>query len=174
MTTTTARSDAIFTTRDGGHAYWFLDNLVIDRTPRQGATPTVLEMTIPAGGSPPMHVHQDEDDSFYMLDGRLAVRCGDETFVASAGDYVALPKRVPHTFRVVDGRAARILMVHEDDSFLRFVQALGVPATARELPSSLPSVDLDRLGRASAEIANAPVVGPSMTEEEAHAIVARH
>jgi quercetin dioxygenase-like cupin family protein len=174
MTTTTETPTAVITTKEGGRAYWFLNNLAIDRTPRQGATPTVLEITIPAGGSPPLHAHQEEDDSFYVLDGRLAVRCGDDTFVATAGDYLALPKGVPHTFRVVDGRAARILMVHEDDLFLQFVQAVGKPAETRQLPESPPSVDFETLARASAEIARAPLLGPSMTEDEAQAIVARH
>lgn len=174
MSTTTEAPTSVATTAKGGRAYWFLDTLAIDRTPRQGATPTVLEVTIPAGGSPPLHLHREVDDSFYVLDGRLAVRCGDDTFVATAGDYLALPKGVPHTFRVVDGRSARILQVHEDDSFLRFVQAVSEPAETRQLPLSVPSVDFESLARASAEIARAPMLGPSMTEEEAQTIVARH
>ncbi|HLQ56022.1 MAG TPA: hypothetical protein VK162_17345 [Streptosporangiaceae bacterium] len=39
--------------------------------------PLVIEMTVSSGGSPPLHVHDGLDDSSYLLDGRLAGRCGE-------------------------------------------------------------------------------------------------
>lgn len=174
MTMATGLRPPVITGGDEGRAFWFLDTLVVDRTPRQGAVPTVMEMTIPGGGSPPEHVHETEDDSFYLLDGSLAVRCGDQSFVASAGAYLALPRGVPHTFRVLDDEPARLLLVHETDAFLRFVEGLGEPAEERRLPTVLPAVTLEELARGSAELAHAPVVGPSMAEDEARQIAAEN
>jgi mannose-6-phosphate isomerase-like protein (cupin superfamily) len=37
----------------------------------------VAEGLLPSGASPPLHVHANLDDSFYLLDGRMVVRCGD-------------------------------------------------------------------------------------------------
>lgn len=161
----------VMTHADEGRGFWFLDTLVVDRTPRAGAVPTVLEMTVPPGGSPPEHTHETEDDSFYVLDGRLAIRCDGDTFIAGPGDYVALPCGRPHTFRVVGGRPARLLLVHETDAFLRFVEGVGVPAEHRRLPSGLPAIDMETLARGSAELAHAPVVGAPMSEEEVKRIL---
>ena len=61
----------------------------------------VLEMTLPAGSSPPLHIHDDLDDTWYILDGQMVVRCGDEELVVGAGHWVSMPRGVPHTFRVV-------------------------------------------------------------------------
>jgi mannose-6-phosphate isomerase-like protein (cupin superfamily) len=68
----------------------------------------VIEATVAPGGGGPLHVHADLDDTFYLVKGRLAVRCGDEAFIAEPGAYVAMPHGVPHTFRVLGTEAAAI------------------------------------------------------------------
>ena len=105
------------------------------RTPAADTSPAIIEMTVSPDGGAPLHVHPDLDDSFYLLDGQLAMRCGEHTFVARPGDYVVLPRGVPHTFRVLGSQPARMLQVHQDDSFLRFIRAVGIPAaTAQPAP----------------------------------------
>src|ERR1022692_1193345 len=47
-----------------------------------GGALSVFETTIEAG--PPLHVHDREDECFYVLDGELSVRCGGDTFDAPA------------------------------------------------------------------------------------------
>jgi mannose-6-phosphate isomerase-like protein (cupin superfamily) len=47
-------------------------------------------------GSTPMHVHQNEDEHFLILEGIARVVRGDETFDAPVGTTVALPRHVPH------------------------------------------------------------------------------
>jgi glyoxylate utilization-related uncharacterized protein len=117
-------------------------------------------MTIPPGGSPPLHVHHGLDDSSYLLDGTLAVRFGERTFRADPGTYLPQPAGVPHTFRVMSSRAARMLVVHADDSFLRLIQSLGIPARSRALPSDMPQVSPEERQRALRD-AGVSVVGPS-------------
>ena len=151
-------------------AWWFLGTLAVLRNPAGAPrTPAVIELTVPPGGSPPRHVHDELDDSFLLLDGEVVVRCGDETLVARPGTYVALPHGVEHTFRVTSATPARLLLVHADDSFLRFVEALGTPTNELRLPPPGEyDVDADTIVRVSAEH-GAPIVGPSLAEEEARA-----
>lgn len=149
-----------------GTAYWFLDTLAVVHS---AAVPVVIEVTVPPGGSPPLHAHDDLDDSSYLLTGSLAVRCGERRFRLDPGHYLPLPHGVPHTFRVLGDRPARMLLIHADDSFLRLVSSLGEPAPARTLPTAMPGVDLPTLERALAEV-GVRVVGPSMTAAEADAI----
>ena len=91
----------------------------------------VLEMTLPVGSAPPLHVHDDLDDTWYILEGQMVVRCGDDDLVVGAGHWVSMPRGVPHTFRVVSEREARILLVHDNAGFRDLVRDLGTPATAR-------------------------------------------
>ncbi len=149
-------------------AWWFLGTLAELRNP-VGAprTPTVIELTVPAGGSPPLHVHDTLDDSFLLLAGEMVVRCGEQTLVARPGTYVVVPHGVEHTFRVTSAAPARLLLVHGDDSFLSFIEALGSPTTAHRLPPPGESdVDGDTIVRVSGEH-GAPIVGPSLEAEEA-------
>ncbi|MBD1875964.1 cupin domain-containing protein [Nodosilinea sp. FACHB-131] len=63
-----------------------------------GAYSVVISNTPPEGG-PPLHVHEHEDELFYILKGTYEFRFGDETVVANPGDFVHLPAHIPHTFR---------------------------------------------------------------------------
>lgn len=73
-----------------------------------GGALSVFETTI--GGGPPLHVHDREDESFYVLSGELSVRCGDEEFSAGAGSFVFLPRGRPHRFQAA-GPEARLLLI---------------------------------------------------------------
>ena len=73
-----------------------------------GGALSVFETTIEAG--PPLHVHDREDECFYVLDGDLSVRCGGDAFDATAGSFVFLPRGRPHRFQAKD-QPARLLLV---------------------------------------------------------------
>lgn len=151
-------------------AWWFLGTLAVLRNPLGSPrTPTVIELTVPPGGSPPCHVHDALDDSFLVLDGEVVVRGGDETIVGRPGTYVSVPAGVEHTFRVTSAGPARLLLVHGDDSFLRLVEAAGTPTSTLRLPPEGEfDVDLDTLIRLTAEN-DSRIVGPSLEEDEARA-----
>jgi len=63
----------------------FLDLLVIEHRCAPGMETVVLEMTLPVGSSPPLHVHHTLDDTWYILDGKMVMRCGDDVLVVGAG-----------------------------------------------------------------------------------------
>ena len=52
-----------------------------------------------AGDEPPLHVHRDHDEGFYVIEGELTLYLpgGDER-VLSSGDFVLAPRAVPHTY----------------------------------------------------------------------------
>jgi hypothetical protein len=104
-----------------------------------------------------------------LLDGQMLVRCGDEVWVALPGEWVPFPRGVPHTFRVMGG-PARVLMVHDNDSFMAFVRDLGQPAVNGGLPAPTGGPGFEALDRAAAAH-DITTVGPSMEPEEAQAIL---
>jgi mannose-6-phosphate isomerase-like protein (cupin superfamily) len=58
-----------------------------------------------AGGSPgpprwiaPLHLHRNDDEAWYVLEGTLCVRRGDEVVEARAGSAVFVPRGMAHTY----------------------------------------------------------------------------
>ena len=148
---------------------WLFLGVLIDMLTEPGAPVTVAEAVVPEGASPPTHVHDALDDSFYILDGRLVLRCGDHVWQAGPGSWVQFPAGVPHTFRVLGG-PARILMVHADDSFLAVVRQIGRAATGTDVPDAMQGPTMAELDRAFAAhgITN---VGPPMEQAEAERLL---
>jgi len=74
-----------------------------------GGALSVFETTVEAG--PPLHVHDRDDECFYVLDGELSIRCGSDVFDAAAGSFVFLPRGRPHRFWARDTSARLLLIV---------------------------------------------------------------
>ena len=66
----------------------------------------------PGFDGPDPHAHQDQIDSFYVLDGEVDFFMGDEWLRLPAGSFVAAPIGVTHTFANRDGQHARLLNIH--------------------------------------------------------------
>jgi mannose-6-phosphate isomerase-like protein (cupin superfamily) len=152
-------------------AWWFLDTLVIEHRCAPEMNTVVLEMTLPVGSAPPLHIHDDLDDTWYILQGQMVVRCGDEELVVGAGHWVSMPRGVPHTFRVVGDRDARILLVHDNASFRDLIRELGVPAAAHVVPTQPVFPSMEELARVAIAHDLAPA-GPPLSDEDAGAVLA--
>ena len=81
--------------------------------------------------------------------------------------------RGTHAFRVVGHQPARILLVHDNDSFPELIRDLGQPAGARQLPPPTGGLGVKELSRALAEH-DVTVAGSSLSNEEAQAFMAEH
>jgi quercetin 2,3-dioxygenase len=63
-----------------------------------GGTLSLLEYHGKVAGGPPLHVHPEQDEVFFVLEGQYRFRCGDEVHELGVGDFIFLPRNVPHTF----------------------------------------------------------------------------
>jgi mannose-6-phosphate isomerase-like protein (cupin superfamily) len=61
---------------------------------------------------PPLHVHRDQDDSFFVLEGILTVQVGHEVVDLEPGDFASAPPGVPHTFDNVQADRSPVLTVN--------------------------------------------------------------
>jgi quercetin dioxygenase-like cupin family protein len=77
---------------------------------RHGRRMAVFELTTRPGEEPPVHTHATEDEFFYVLDGEVAFRCGEDRFEVAGGGCVLLPRGLPHGYRI-GSPAARLLVV---------------------------------------------------------------
>lgn len=62
-----------------------------------------FENVIAPGRGPPLHMHEREGESWYVLEGMLRFRLGEEMRRAPAGSFVYVPPRTPHCFQNVSG-----------------------------------------------------------------------
>ena len=60
------------------------------------------------GSGPPPHVHEREDEAFYVLEGSYEVTVGNDRFDAREGFFIYAPRTVPHSY-VVRAAPARHL-----------------------------------------------------------------
>jgi quercetin dioxygenase-like cupin family protein len=81
----------------------------------------------PAGLVVPPHVHDGEDEMFYVLAGRVAGHCGADELAAGPGDFLFLPRDVEHALRVVGEGPARLLTIVGPAVFDRVVAQQGTP-----------------------------------------------
>src|SRR6185369_11764126 len=47
---------------------------------------------------PPLHIHSVQHETFYIVEGELTLKVGDELVEAAAGDFLFIPKGVVHTY----------------------------------------------------------------------------
>lgn len=107
-----------------GPAYWGPgDHYTFLVTGEESAGSTfAMEALVPPGGGPPPHVHRQEDETFYVLDGELEFLLGEELVTGRTGDVVFVPRGTVHRFRNADtGNGAPAARVHprRDGTLLR-------------------------------------------------------
>lgn len=77
---------------------------------------------VPPGGGPPPHVHRDEDETFYVLDGSCTFRLGDERVDAGPGDFVNVPRGMVHCFRNFTDEPMRMILTFTPAGIERFFE----------------------------------------------------
>lgn len=101
-----------------------------------GGLLTTVEATIqPQSGLPP-HIHQREDETFYILEGEFEFLIGDKTVRASPGAFVYSPHGQVHALKNISATQARFLAAYTPagiEAFYRRLNALppGPPDLAR-------------------------------------------
>lgn len=74
---------------------------------------------IAAGRELEAHVHREEDDGFYILEGEMTFVIGDEEVAAPPGTFVLVPPGFEHAFRNDQDRPVRMLNIHAPAGFDR-------------------------------------------------------
>jgi uncharacterized protein (TIGR02246 family) len=94
-------------------------------------------LRMPPGLASPYHVHHNEDEAFYVLEGTMAFLCGDTWHIAGPGTWVYGPREIPHGFRVIGTSPARMLLQCAPAGFERFVRDLSMPVDAVPAPPDM-------------------------------------
>lgn len=83
-----------------------------------------FEIITPPGQGVPLHIHDREDEVYYILEGAYEIECAGRMFRAEAGALAVLPRRLPHSFRNVAVTPSRALTIFIPGGFDDFVAEL--------------------------------------------------
>jgi len=123
---------------DQGTATWAMGSL-FERLATGDETAGAFDLTLatqPPGIAPPLHVHTREAEAFYVLEGTMVYRAGDEFHHLAAGSFIYLPPGVPHAFRITGTTPVRFLSLDAPAGLMDLYDEVGVPASERRLPGS--------------------------------------
>jgi quercetin dioxygenase-like cupin family protein len=100
-----------------------------------GSSATLLEFS-PPGGGPPPHRHQNEDETFYVVEGDYEFLVDGDRVKASAGDSSYRGRGTIHGFRNCGTTIGRILIFVQPGGFQNYLEEispLSVPADLSKL-----------------------------------------
>lgn len=111
-------------TSDTGLSYWGPGDrytFLVTGEESGGAYFAMLAVVPPQGGPPP-HTHRDEDETFYILEGRPTFRLGDRRVEAGPGDFVNIPRGMLHCFRNFSDEPVRMILTFTPSGIEHFFQ----------------------------------------------------
>lgn len=139
---------------------WLVHQLVyvhIDGT-QTGGSFGLTETWGALGDMPPLHVHQREDETLYVLEGEVTLFIGDRQITLTKGQAALAPRGIAHSYRIESERAGW-LVVASPAGYEQFVRDAGMNAPERKLPPQGRQVDLVALAETAARY-GIEILGP--------------
>ena len=129
---------------------WFTDSLIRIHVDPREASYALLEILAPPGHQAPPHIHLEDDEGVFLLEGELTVSLADGTTVLRPGQGTNIPAGTPHSLRVTSAGPVRALIVAAPGHFAEFVRMVGRPAEREALPVVDGPPDFALMARAAA------------------------
>jgi quercetin dioxygenase-like cupin family protein len=111
---------------------------------------SVLEYTGNVKGGPPLHFHNNQDEIFYILEGKYTFQVGEEKYMMTAGDTIFLPRQIPHSFAQISEKGKMLFFFHPSGKIEDYFRKTG----------SLKSMPTPEEGAKIFEDHDMKVVGP--------------
>jgi mannose-6-phosphate isomerase-like protein (cupin superfamily) len=103
---------------------------------------TLLEAQEPAGFGPPLHIHRDAAEAFYVLEGEYSIFIEGREASCPAGSFIFIPAGIPHGFRV-GGVASRKLNFYTPAAMVGYFDEIAEAAKAGDVdPDALSEIAL--------------------------------
>jgi quercetin dioxygenase-like cupin family protein len=98
-------------------------NLLLTTEATGGAVSVVLGH-LAAGDGPPDHVHLEQDEMFYVLEGTVELTAAEQTAIAGPGSIVFVPRTVVQRFRNAGTSTVRMLECSLPGGLDRYFKAI--------------------------------------------------
>ncbi|KAI5055865.1 hypothetical protein GOP47_0029386 [Adiantum capillus-veneris] len=117
-----------------------------------GGSYSLFEDIVPPGIGPPLHIHTQEEETWYMLEGELVWKVGNQEFTATKGSFIHLPRFVPHAFENKSNKPAHMVLTYAPAGFEKWFLDVGKPVINQsEPPPESTKEDLARALQLSKE-----------------------
>jgi mannose-6-phosphate isomerase-like protein (cupin superfamily) len=90
---------------------------------------SLLEVSVPPQNGPPMHIHNREVESYYILESDFEITVNNRTVKAPVGTFVSVPKGVPNTYKNVGNKEGRLLMFYSPANASKAFEEIGQPVS---------------------------------------------
>lgn len=92
----------------------------------------VLEFLARPGSEPPLHIHENEDEFFFVIEGQMRITLNGEDRVLGPGQAALVPRGVPHTFKVLtpEMRSMNVFSPGGFEEFFRAMAGASMPPPA--------------------------------------------
>jgi quercetin dioxygenase-like cupin family protein len=132
----------------GGRALWVFGDLDVIKAagPDTDGGLTFVETVVPAESGPPMHIHERESESIYVLEGEVRVVANGEDFTLSPGGFVHMPKGSLHKFENTLKVPSKILLIFLPSGIEGYFEGLGT-VRIDDAPSPGRVMDRELLAR---------------------------
>lgn len=87
-----------------------VSTLTFKLTPKERDGVFIIENTFHEKGGPAKHLHYDQDEWFYVVEGEFLLEIGQEKFTLKPGDSVLGPRKIPHVWAYTGGNYGKILI----------------------------------------------------------------
>jgi quercetin dioxygenase-like cupin family protein len=158
------QNEAKYVPAGTGPMYWGPDRVTFLLTGAESRGHCfIIEQLIPPGGGPPPHVHEFEDETFFILEGGATFTAGDRTIKAAVGDFIHIPRGVVHSIKnegKVNGRALVIITPAGPTGMQKFFEESFTPVTDRKADPPLITEELMKRMMASAAKNGLQIIPP--------------
>ncbi len=96
---------------------------------------TVFEYIGNEKGGPPLHVHPNQDEIFFIVEGTYLFQVGEDKHTLTTGDTIFLPRTIPHTFAQLSEKGKMFFLFQPSgkmEDFFRTLGSLTAPPTPEQ------------------------------------------
>ena len=94
----------------GEHRGFGVSAITFKVTPKDNNAIFIIENTFHEKGGPAKHLHYDQDEWFYAVEGEFLLEVGQEQFRLKPGDSVLAPRKIPHVWAYTGSSRGRMLI----------------------------------------------------------------
>lgn len=130
-----------------GEAFWVIGGLYSYKgTPDETGAYLACEVQAPDGFAIPVHLHDDEEEGFYVASGEVTIFLDGAEHRLGPGGFALAPRGTQHAFRFESPDAVLLLLLSPGPRHTQMFREMGEPAREHRIPDSATGLDPSELG----------------------------
>lgn len=149
VTSSAPATEAYSRTANIGSSMFYMGSLMsfLARGDETAGRIALMEYKSKPGNEPPPHIHEWENESYYVLEGTVDFYCGDRLLTVAAGDFIFLPAKQAHAFVVRSSSVRMLILVQATGNHPvgldRYFKTMAEPALSMALPDEAITYVMD-------------------------------